>query len=93
MSEEKHSFLEPVLYGTFHYAPPKELKCPICGAEEHQRLQDFSRGIEVVIFKCMFSVTFRMHITEGEKAKLMEKAKREGLFDKWLRKEKPPDVL
>jgi hypothetical protein len=41
----------------------------------------------------MFSVTFRMHITEGEKAKLMEKAKREGLSDKWLRKEKPPDVL
>jgi len=94
---EKHSCLDIIftgeLAGIYQYGPPKQLKCPICGAAEHQRLLDFSRGVEIVIFKCMFTVPFRMHILESEKVKLMEKAKSEGLFGKWIRKEQSPDVL
>jgi hypothetical protein len=90
---EKHACLDIILVGGYRYAPPKKLKCPLCGAVEHQRLLDFSRGVEVVIFKCAFVVPFKMHILESEKAKLMEKAKSEGLFEKWIRKEQQPDVL
>jgi hypothetical protein len=71
----------------------KGLKCPICGAEELQRLVDWNRGVEAVIFKCMFSVTFKSGISEDEKVKLMEKAKKQGLFEEWLSKRKVPEAL
>ena len=67
-----------------HYAPPKNLKCPFCGAEEWQRLESWSEGLEVVIFKCGFSVTFKMHTLEREKERLMQEAKKSGKFQKWI---------
>jgi len=64
-----------------HYAPPKNLKCPFCGA---QRLESWSKGLEVVIFKCGFSVTFKMHTLEREKERLMQEAKKSGKLQKWI---------
>jgi len=43
MSEEEHSFLEPVLYGTFHYARPKSLSALYV---ELRNIRDFKTSAE-----------------------------------------------
>lgn len=68
----RHVNLDSLFIAKWHGAEPKGLKCPICGAPEHQRLLNWELGYEAVIFKCGFSVTFNVHMSEDEKRRRME---------------------
>jgi hypothetical protein len=77
----RHVNLGSLFTVKWHGAEPKGLKCPICGALEHQRLLNWELGCEAVIFKCGFSVTFSVHMSEGEKRQRMEEMmKRHGFI-------------
>lgn len=87
MEKRRHGTAGWISSGSaLRFSPPKDLKCPICQAPEHQRLRSWSEDLVVVIFKCGFSASFKASTPETEKQKLLEKAKADGAIERWLRK-------
>ncbi len=83
--EVEHGNLSQILTLDWVGMKPKDLRCPFCGSQEHQRLANFSFGYETVLFKCLFGVVFRMHTAESEKKRILEEKKQSGELEKLLR--------
>jgi len=61
------------------------LHCPKCKSKETFR-KKITEGQLVIIFKCMFSSTFDLGLSDEEMQKKLDEFESSGEFDKWLEK-------